>query len=93
MLPLKGLKVVDLTTFLATPTTGRVLGEWGADVIKVEAFKGDPCRTNQAVVFGMPSSDEKPRIRMANFHKRYPTRTEPQERKGPRGHDEASPRG
>ena len=51
MQPLKGLKVVDLTTFLATPTTGRILGEWGADVIKVEAFKGDPCRTNQAVVF------------------------------------------
>ena len=35
MQPLKGLKVVDLTTFLATPTTGRILGEWGADVIKV----------------------------------------------------------
>lgn len=57
MQPLKGLKVVDLTTFLATPTTGRILGEWGADVVKVEAFKGDPCRVNQAVVFGMPSSD------------------------------------
>ena len=42
MQPLKGLKVVDLTTFLATPTTGRILGEWGADVVKVEAFKGDP---------------------------------------------------
>ena len=72
MLPLKGLKVVDLTTFLATPTTGRVLGEWGADVIKVEAFKGDPCRTNQAVVFGMPSSDEENlAFDMANFHKRF----------------------
>ena len=34
MLPLKGLKVVDLTTFLPPPTTGRVLGEWGADVIR-----------------------------------------------------------
>ena len=32
MQPLKGIKVVDLTTFLATPATGRVLGEWGADV-------------------------------------------------------------
>ena len=39
MQPLKGLKVVDLTTFLATPTTGRILGEWGADVIKVEASR------------------------------------------------------
>ena len=72
MQPLKGLKVVDLTTFLATPTTGRILGEWGADVIKVEAFKGDPCRTNQAVVFGMPSSDEENlAFDVANFHKRF----------------------
>lgn len=72
MQPLKGLKVVDLTTFLATPTTGRILGEWGADVIKVEAFKGDPCRVNQAVVFGMPSSDEENlAFDVANFHKRF----------------------
>ncbi len=70
--PLQGLKVVDLTTFLATPTTGRVLGEWGADVIKVEAAKGDPGRVNQAVVFGMPSSDdENLGFDMANFHKRF----------------------
>ena len=35
-------------------------------------FKGDPCRTNQAVVFGMPSSDEENlAFDMANFHKRF----------------------
>ena len=28
----RGIKVVDLTTYMATPATGRVLGEWGADV-------------------------------------------------------------
>ena len=72
MQPLKGIKVVDLTTFLATPTTGRVLGEWGADVVKVESFKGDPGRVNQAVVFGMPSSDEENLgFDMANMHKRF----------------------
>ena len=71
MEPLKGIKVVDLTTFLATPTTGRVLGEWGADVIKVEAAKGDPTRVNQAVVYGMPSSDEENlAFDVANMHKR-----------------------
>ena len=47
MKPLKGIKVVDLTTYMATPATGRVLGEWGADVIKVEAAKGDPLRVTQ----------------------------------------------
>lgn len=72
MLPLKGVKVVDLTTFLATPTTGRVLGEWGADVIKVESAKGDPGRVNQAVVFGMTASDdENLGFDMANMHKRF----------------------
>ena len=44
MEPLKGIKVVDLTTYLAAPTTVRVMGEWGADLIKVEAPKGDPAR-------------------------------------------------
>lgn len=43
MKPLKGIKVVDLTTYMATPATGRVLGEWGADVIKVEAAKVIRC--------------------------------------------------
>ena len=69
--PLEGVKVVDLTTFLATPTTGRVLGEWGADVIKVEASKGDPTRVNQAPVYGMPYTDEENlAFDMANMHKR-----------------------
>lgn len=71
-LPLEGVKVVDLSTFLATPTTGRVLGEWGAEVIKVEAAKGDPGRVNQAAVFGMPSSDdENLGFDMSNMHKRF----------------------
>ncbi len=70
-LPLEGVKVIDLTTFLATPTTGRVLGEWGADVIKVEAAKGDPTRVNQAPVYGMPmTDDENLAYDMANMHKR-----------------------
>ena len=46
---LKGIRVIDLTQFLAAPTVGRVLGEWGADVIKVEAPKGDAGRTQGAV--------------------------------------------
>lgn len=45
MKPLEGIKVVDLTTYLAAPTTVRVLGEWGADCVKIESAKGDPART------------------------------------------------
>ena len=42
MKPLEGIKVVDLTSYLAAPTTGRVLAEWGADVVKAGSFGGDP---------------------------------------------------
>ncbi len=72
MKPLEGIKVVDLTTYMATPATGRVLGEWGADVIKVEAAKGDPCRVTQAAVFNMPmSDDENLAFDMVNLNKRF----------------------
>ncbi|HHC4880910.1 TPA: CoA transferase [Escherichia albertii] len=45
MRPLEGIKVVDLTSFLAAPTVARLLGDWGADVIKIEPPTGDPGRT------------------------------------------------
>ena len=44
MQPLKGLKVVDLTKVLAGPLCGQYLGEYGADVIKVETVGGDDTR-------------------------------------------------
>ncbi len=73
MKPLEGIKVVDLTTFLAAPTAARVLGEWGADVIKVEAPAGDPGRT-QGAVFGMPyEDDENLGFDMSNMNKRFIT--------------------
>jgi crotonobetainyl-CoA:carnitine CoA-transferase CaiB-like acyl-CoA transferase len=36
-LPFDGMKVVDLTQILAGPTAGRMLGEFGAEVIKINA--------------------------------------------------------
>jgi len=44
-LPLKGVKVIDLTYFIAGPGTAKILADWGADVIKVEPGFGDPGRT------------------------------------------------
>ena len=41
---LKGVRVIELSTYLAAPTAGRVLSEWGAEVIKVETLKGDVYR-------------------------------------------------
>lgn len=44
--PLAGLRVLDLGTVYAAPITAMLLGDWGADVIKVEHPKGDPARTH-----------------------------------------------
>ena len=45
--PLEGLKVVDAATLFAGPLAGTILGDFGADVIKVEhPAKGDPARTH-----------------------------------------------
>ena len=43
--PLQGLKVVEMGTLIAGPYCGRLLAEFGADVIKVETpGEGDPLR-------------------------------------------------
>jgi succinyl-CoA:(S)-malate CoA-transferase subunit A len=44
-LPLSGLRVVDVGTFLAGPYAASILGEFGAEVLKVEyPIGGDPMR-------------------------------------------------
>lgn len=42
--PLKNIKVVDISKVLAGPICGQFLGDLGAEVIKVEALKGDDTR-------------------------------------------------
>ncbi len=47
MLPpkaLAGLRVLDLTTLLAAPQIAAILGDFGADVVKLEPLSGDPLR-------------------------------------------------
>ena len=43
-LPLSGYKVIELATVVAAPTAGRLMAEFGADVIKIEPPSGDPLR-------------------------------------------------
>ena len=42
--PLEGVKVIELARILAGPWAGQVLADLGADVIKVEAPRGDDTR-------------------------------------------------
>ena len=46
MKPLEGIKVVELSTFVAAPTAGRLLADLGAEVIKIEPEKGDSWRNS-----------------------------------------------
>ena len=46
MKPLEGVKVIEFSNWLAAPTVGRNLADWGADVIKIEPLGGDVWRGN-----------------------------------------------
>jgi crotonobetainyl-CoA:carnitine CoA-transferase CaiB-like acyl-CoA transferase len=43
---LAGIKVLDLATLFAGPLMATILGDFGADVIKIEHPRGDPARTH-----------------------------------------------
>ena len=51
--PLSDVRVLDLTTFLSGPYACLVLGQLGAQIVKVEPPAGDPTRGGQPV----PSND------------------------------------
>jgi len=46
--PLRGIRVLDISTVYAAPITAMLLGDFGADVIKREHPRGDPARSHRA---------------------------------------------
>lgn len=50
---LEGVKVIEMATYVAAPSAGGIMRDWGADVIKVESPRGDPWR-----VFPTPTKRE-----------------------------------
>jgi crotonobetainyl-CoA:carnitine CoA-transferase CaiB-like acyl-CoA transferase len=44
--PLAGVRILDLTSVVLGPLATQILGDYGADIIKVETLKGDLMRAN-----------------------------------------------
>lgn len=70
-LPLEGIKVVELGTHVVVPNASRFLADWGAEVIKVEDFKGESWRYI-GNAFNVPcSDDENPLFTVQNANKKF----------------------
>ncbi|MGN0047064.1 MAG: CaiB/BaiF CoA transferase family protein [Eggerthellaceae bacterium] len=68
---LEGIKIVELTGYVAAPAALRILAEMGATVYKVEPFSGDEYRTN-GPGFGMGKTDiDDPAFDLASMNKEF----------------------
>lgn len=69
-LPLEGIKVVELSTMVAASSCGRMLADWGCEVIKVETESGDMFRNFPKTFFVPCTDDENPLFDNLNAGKR-----------------------
>ena len=64
-----GLKVVDLSSFIAGPGAATILSDFGADVVKVEPPEGELWRIGQKIP-PQPNSEEPYPFQLSNRNKR-----------------------
>ena len=64
---MEGVKVVEVGMWVAGPAAAGILGDWGADVIKIEPPNGDPLR---GIVPGPTGSSASPPFELDNRNKR-----------------------
>ena len=67
---MEGIKVVELGFWVAGPSCGAILADWGADVVKVEPLTGDPFRGMAAYFQLALGRDVNPPFELDNRGKR-----------------------
>jgi cinnamoyl-CoA:phenyllactate CoA-transferase len=68
--PLEGIKVLEMSTFIAVPACARYFAEFGAEVIKIEPKSGDLVRFNGASEGRLGDPYENTTFDLENAHKR-----------------------
>lgn len=67
--PMTGVRVVELGIWVAAPSGGAMLADWGADVVKIEPPAGDPLRQIRHAV-GLTNDEHCPYFEPENRGKR-----------------------
>ena len=68
--PLSGVRVIEMGNAVAGPSCGKILSDWGAEVIKVESGKGDTWRVYGRIVNVPCTAEENPLFDMFNGGKK-----------------------
>lgn len=69
-LALEGVKVIELSSFVAAPSCAKLLADWGAEVIKVEPVNGDNLRIVGGVYNSPATEEENPMFELENGNKK-----------------------